>query len=172
MQVSAPSNLPAEEFSEDKFTTLFGLGNRISRAGNELLEPYKREGKLYLALTDCIYIASKRNLDIHLQEEAIAQADADITMAWAAMLPYVGGEANYTRLDEELALGLGPVSMTFMERDISKVGVVLKQPIFTGGRLNAARKAAKHLRDSRLFDKKTNGDCLYRPFFLWATPSM
>ena len=155
LQVSTPSNLPAEEFSGGKFTTLFGLGNRISRVGNEILKPYKRDGKLYLALTDCIYIASKRNLDIHLQEEAIAQADADVTKAWTAMLPFVGGEANYTRLDEELALGLGPVSMTFMEQDISKVGVVLKQPIFAGGRLDAARKAARHLRDSRLFDKET-----------------
>ena len=155
MQVYAPLNLPAKDFSGGKITTVFGLGNRISRVGNEILEPYKREGKLYLALTDCIYIASKRNLDIHLQEEAIAQADADITKAWAAMLPYVGGEANYTRLDEELALGLGPVSMTFMEEDISKVGVVLKQQIFTGGRLNAARKAARYLRDSRLFEKET-----------------
>nr|MBL0700826.1 TolC family protein [Desulfobacterales bacterium] len=34
-------------------------------------------------------------------------------------------------------------------------GIVLKQPIFAGGRLDAARKAARHLRDSRLFDKET-----------------
>nr|MBL0717387.1 TolC family protein [Desulfobacterales bacterium] len=155
VQFFTPPNLSAQEFLEDKITTLFGLGNRISRTGNEILEPYKREGELHLALTDCIYIASKRNLDIHLQEEAIAQADADITKAWTAMLPFVGAEANYTRLDEELTMGLGPVSMTFMEQDMSKFGIVLKQPIFAGGRLDAARKAARHLRDSRLFDKET-----------------
>ena len=136
-------------------TTVFGLGSRISHEGGEMLLPFRQNGKLHLALTDCIDIALERNLDIHLIEESLAQADADITSAWSAMLPFIGAEASYTQLDEELTFGLGSVSMTFMDRDIYKAGVVLRQPIFAGGRLNAARKAARHSRDARLEDKKS-----------------
>jgi outer membrane protein len=42
-----------------------------------------------------------------------------------------------------------------MERDIYKGGVVLRQPIYTGGRLNAARKATRYSRDARIQDKKS-----------------
>jgi len=96
-------------------TIIFGLGSRISHEGSEMLLPFRQNGKLHLALTDCIDIALERNLDIHLIEESLAQADADITRAWSAMLPFIGAEASYTQLDEELAFGLGPVSLTFME---------------------------------------------------------
>ncbi|WP_299983382.1 TolC family protein [Desulfobacula sp.] len=135
--------------------TVFGLGSRISHEGIEMLLPFRQNGKLRLALIDCIDIALERNLDIHLIEESLAQADADITRAWSAMLPFMGAEANYTKLDEELAFGLGPVSMTFMDRDIYKAGIVLRQPVFTGGRLNAGRKAARYARDARIEDKKS-----------------
>ena len=96
-------------------TTIFGLGSRISHEGSEMLLPFRQNGKLHLALTDCIDIALERNLDIHLIEESLAQADADITRAWSAMLPFIGAEASYTQLDEELNFEVGPVSMTFME---------------------------------------------------------
>ena len=136
-------------------TTIFGLGSRISHEGSEMLLPFRQNGKFHLALIDCIGIALKRNLNIHLVEESLAQADADITRAWSAMLPFIGAEASYTQLDEELAFGMGPVSMTFMDRDIYKAGVVLRQPLFTGGRLNAGRKAARYSRDARIEDKKS-----------------
>jgi outer membrane protein len=138
-----------------QLTTVFGLGSRISHSGSEMLLPFRQNGKLHLSLTDCIDIALERNLDIHLIEETLAQVDADITRAWSAMLPFVGVETSYTRLDEDLVFGLGPASVTFMERDIYKGGVVLRQPIYTGGRLNAARKAARYLRDARIQDKKS-----------------
>jgi outer membrane protein len=138
-----------------QMTTVFGLGSRISHEGSEMLLPFRQNGKLHLSLTDCIDIAVERNLDIHLIEESLAQADADITRAWSAMLPFIGAEARYIKLDEELTFGLGPVSMIFMDRDIYKAGVVLRQPIFAGGRLNAACKAARHSRDARIEDKKS-----------------
>ena len=117
--------MDGESFSS-QLTTVFGLGNRISRSGSEMLLPFRRNGKLHLSLTDCIDIALERNLNIHLIEETLAQADADITRAWSAMLPFVGIETSYTRLDEDLVFGLGSASVTFMERDIYKGGVVLR----------------------------------------------
>ena len=101
-------NVDAIDFTSQS-TTIFGLGSRISHEGSEMLLPFRQNGKLHLALIDCIEIALKRNLDIHLVEESLAQADADITRAWSAMLPFIGAEASYTRLDEELAFEVGPV---------------------------------------------------------------
>ncbi len=171
IQYIEPDRLYAQNFSHAKkyvekhMVAIFGLGSRISRAGNEILLPYKKNGKIYLALPDCIDIALKRNLDVYLTQETLAQADSDLTMAWAAMLPYVGAEGTYTRLDKDLTFSfgplsvgpasIGPISMLFMERDIYKAGVVLQQPVFTGGRLQAARKAAKNIRDARIYDKES-----------------
>ena len=155
-EAMSAQNRPMDDGSfSSQLSTVFGLGSRISRSGSEMLLPFRQNGKLHLSLTDCIDIALERNLDIHLIEETLAQADADITRAWSAMLPFVGAETSYTRLDEDLMFGLGPASVTFMERDIYKGGVVLRQPIYTGGRLNAARKAARYSRDARIQDKKS-----------------
>jgi outer membrane protein len=104
-----------------------------------------------LSLDDCIHVALARNFNIRLANEALVQAEADIVQARAAMLPFIGAEASYSRLDEEL--GFGP--MTFMDRDIYKAGLVVRQPIFTGGRLDAARKAARYSRDARVQDKRS-----------------
>jgi len=146
-EAMSAQNRPMDDGTfSSQLSAVFGLGGRISHSGSEMLLPFRRNGKLHLSLTDCIDIALERNPDIHLIEETLAQADADITRAWSAMLPFVGAEASYTRLDEDLA---------FMERNIYKGGVVLRQPIYTGGRLNAARKAARDSRDARIQDKKS-----------------
>ena len=104
-----------------------------------------------LSLDDCIHVALARNFNIRLANEALVQAEANIVQARAAMLPFIGAEASYSRLDEEL--GFGP--MTFMDRDIYKAGLVVRQPVFTGGRLDAARKAARYSRDARVQDKRS-----------------
>ncbi|HBN26454.1 MAG TPA: TolC family protein [Desulfobacteraceae bacterium] len=153
-----------KKYIEEQLISVFGLGSRISKAGSEILLPYKQNGKLHLGLQDSISIAMERNLDIYLTQEVLAQADADLTMAWAAMLPYIGAEGTYTRLDEDLTfelgplavgpLSMGPISMIFMERDIYKAGIVLRQPVFAGGRLKAARRAAKNIRDARIHDQE------------------
>jgi len=44
---------------------------------------------------------------------------------------------------------MGPQSLTFMDRDQYKAGIVIRQPIFTGGRLNAARKVSQYSRDAQ-----------------------
>ena len=83
-----PEAMPAQNRPMDggsfssQLTTVFGLGSRISHSGSEMLLAFRRNGKLHLSLIDCIDIALERNLDIHLIEETLAQADVDITRAW------------------------------------------------------------------------------------------
>jgi outer membrane protein len=118
-------------------------------ASQKLMRQFEQEGQLQLSLSDCLRIALKQNHDIRLTQEALAQADAKITQAKAAMFPFLGAEGSYTRLDEEVGVALGPQSLTFIDRDIYKGGIVVRQPIFMGGRLNAARKASQYSRDAQ-----------------------
>jgi outer membrane protein len=118
-------------------------------ASQKLMRQFEQEGQMQLSLSDCLRIALKQNHDIRLTQEALAQADAKITQAKAAMFPFFGAEGSYTRLDEEVGVALGPQSLTFMDRDQYKAGFVIRQPIFTGGRLNAACKASQYSRDAQ-----------------------
>ncbi|MBW2568889.1 MAG: hypothetical protein JRD93_04215, partial [Deltaproteobacteria bacterium] len=96
-EAMSAQNRPMDDGSfSSQLSAVFGLGSRISHSGTEMLLPFRQNGKLHLSLTDCINIALERNPDIHLIEETLAQADADITKAWSVMLPFVGAEANYT----------------------------------------------------------------------------
>ena len=127
----------------------------FSDSQENLLQQYRKKGNLCLTLNDCIGIALKQNRDIHLVSETLTQADADITRARSAMLPFFGAEALYTRLDDPIVFSLGPISATFIDRNIVSGGVVVRQPVFMGGRLNAARKAAQYARDARVRDKQS-----------------
>ena len=121
---------------------------------NELLRRFERNGRLYLSLNDCLLIVSHRSHDILLTQEALSQAEEKITQAKAAMLPFLGAEASYARLDKELSFAMGPQSLTFMDRDLYKAGIVIQQPIFLGGRLDAAYKASQYSRDAQAQGKK------------------
>jgi outer membrane protein len=118
-------------------------------SSDEALRKLEKDGNINLSLSDCLKIALQHNYDIRLTREALTQADTKITQARSAMLPFLGAEASYTRLDEELSFSMGPQSLTFMDRDQYKAGFVIRQPIFTGGRLNAARKASQYSRDAQ-----------------------
>ena len=126
-----------------------------SDSQDDLLQQYRKGENLCLTLNDCICIALEQNRDIHLVNETLTQADTDITRARSAMLPFFGAEASYTRLDEPITFAMGPISATFIDRDIFKGGVVVRQPLFMGGRLNAARKAAQYARDARIQEKES-----------------
>jgi len=131
------------------------LEDTSSGSQDKLLQQYRKDGNLCLKLNDCICIALKQNRDIHLSNETLAQAEADITKARSAMLPFFGAEASYTRLDEPITFAIGPTPATFIDSNIYKGGVVVRQPLFMGGRLNAARKAAKYARDARVQEKQS-----------------
>ena len=153
VQVSAVTSLLRPPCSADKesLQTLFEDGS--VHLNDKIFQQVKKDKKLCLTLNDCLRISLVRNRDINLANESLIQADADVTRALSAVRPFLGAEVSYTRLDEALAFGLGPISMTFMEQDLYKAGIVLRQPVFMGGRLNAARKAAGYSRDAREKEK-------------------
>lgn len=152
---SARSPQPTHGYISSPKESRPALECKSPHSGDKTLQRYMIGDKLCLALNDSICIALERNRDIHLTREALIQAEADITQARSAMLPFLGAQASYIRLDEEIAFTLGPISATYIDRDIYKAGVVVRQPIFMGGRLNAGRKAAEHSRDARAQEKRS-----------------
>ncbi|RJR33084.1 MAG: TolC family protein [Desulfobacteraceae bacterium] len=126
-----------------------------SPSSDNALRELEKDGYIHLSLSDCLAIALQQNHDIRLIQETIVQADAKITQARSAMLPFLGAEASSTRLDEELAFALGPQSLTLMDRNQYKAGFVVRQPIFMGGRLAAAHKGTQYLRDAQAQEKRS-----------------
>ena len=131
------------------------MESRPTPSSNEVLRRFGKDGRINLSLSDCLLIALQQNYDIRLTQEALIQADAKITQARSAMLPFLGTEGSCTRFDEKLSFVLGPQSLTFMDRDIYRAGIVVRQPIFMGGRLNAARKAAQYSRNAQAQENRT-----------------
>ncbi len=129
--------------------TILGYAPVSPATSQKLMRQFEKEGQLQLSLSDCLEIALQQNHDIRLTQEVLAQADAKITQARAAMLPFLGVEGSYTGLDDKLSFSMGPQSLTFMDRDIYKAGIVVRQPIYMGGRLDAARKASQYSRDAQ-----------------------
>ncbi|PKN04986.1 MAG: TolC family protein [Deltaproteobacteria bacterium HGW-Deltaproteobacteria-9] len=152
--VRAPAYLP-HSYSTATAGLSPEMQSDFTTSSNEMLRKFEKDGRLYLSLSDCLLIASHRSHDILLIQEALSQAEEKITQARAAMLPFLGAEASYSRLDKELGFAVGPQSLTFMDRDLYKGGVVIQQPIFMGGRLDAAHKAAQYSRDAQAQGKKT-----------------
>lgn len=118
-------------------------------ASKKLMRQSEQERPLQLSLSDCLLLARQRNFDILLTKEALIQADAKMSQAKSAMLPFLGAEGSYVRLDKEIGFSLGPQFLTFIDKDTYKAGLVVRQPIYIGGRLNAARKASQYSRDAQ-----------------------
>jgi outer membrane protein len=123
--VASDPPLPFTEYSATAIESAFASESKRSHPSSEILQRFMKDGQLCLTLDNCIHVALARNFNVRLANEALVQAETDIVQARAAMLPFIGAEASYSRLDEEL--GFGP--MTFMDRDIYKAGLVVRQPL-------------------------------------------
>ena len=77
-----------------------------------------KDERMFLSMNDCLLTVLQNNHDVRLTREGLVQSDATIDQARAAMLPYLGAEATYTRLDEELSFSVTTLSMTFIDRDL------------------------------------------------------
>jgi len=102
-----------------------------------------------LSLEDCLRLALRQNSDVLLARQTVVQADADVARARSATRPFLGTETTYSRLDKALSFPIGPEPFTFMYPDLWKSGVVVRQPLYTGGRLSAASRASEYSRNAR-----------------------
>ena len=80
---------------------------------------------------------------VKIAEEGVVQAESIVDQAWTYVYPRLTGEAGYTRYNEILPPSGGFV---FQPLDDFRAGLILTQPLYTGGRTFAALRSAKKLR--------------------------
>ena len=99
------------------------------------------QGKLHLA--DAVKLAIRQNKELQatLQEREIARGK--VIESYQAALPKVNARGTYTRLDEVSSFDVGDVSIALGDVDNYSVDLTVFQPIFRGGAIGAALRAAK-----------------------------
>lgn len=96
-----------------------------------------------LSLQDAIKVALAYNKPLLavIQDKEVARGR--VIESYSEALPKVSGVANYTRLDELGGFNVGGQSISIGELDNYSVDLQVRQPIFRGGAISAAIRAAK-----------------------------
>jgi len=138
-----------------------GLQSRRARAyhqwrrARENEEASKPQLKGTLSLEDALKLAmtSNKSLQAALREKEIARGA--VLEAYSNVLPGVSATAGYTRLDEVGGFDVGGRSVSIGDVDNYSVGLEVKQPVFRGGGIPAALRAARWV--SLLSDEQVRG---------------
>ena len=96
-----------------------------------------------LRLEDAVKLAIRHNKELQatLQEKEIARGR--VIESYQAALPKVNAKGTYTRLDEVNTFDVGGISIALGDVDNYSVDLVVSQPLFRGGAIGAALRAAK-----------------------------
>ena len=96
-----------------------------------------------LALEDALKLALTHNKSLQsaLQEEQVSRGK--VTEAYSNVLPSLTATAGYTRLDEVPGFDVGGQSVSIGDVDNYSAGLEVKQPLFRGGGIRAAWRAAR-----------------------------
>ncbi|MDC0357903.1 TolC family protein [Oligoflexia bacterium] len=96
-----------------------------------------------LTLPECIQVAFEHNAEIRTARARIKEQQGVRLEAKAVLLPKLGAEAGYTRVDKESLPSVGGLALGNDEAWQTQIQVI--QPLFTGGRGLALRRQAKNL---------------------------
>jgi outer membrane protein TolC len=96
-----------------------------------------------LRLEDAVKLAIRQNKELQatLQEKEIARGK--VIESYQAALPTVNAAGTYTRLDKANVFDVGDVSIALGDVDNYSVDLTVSQPIFRGGAIGAALRAAR-----------------------------
>jgi len=96
-----------------------------------------------LALEDALKLALTHNKSLQsaLQEEQVSRGK--VTEAYSNVLPSLTATAGYTHLDEVPGFDVGGQSVAIGDVDNYSAGLQVKQPLFRGGGIPAAWRAAR-----------------------------
>jgi outer membrane protein len=99
--------------------------------------------KVY-TLQDAYQAALSTNEGVKIAEENVYQSESRIDQAWTYLYPNISSESAVTRYNKAI-----PPSGDFIFQPLNSIqtALVLKQPLYTGGRTLAALRTAKTLRD-------------------------
>lgn len=97
-----------------------------------------------------IYSAALRSHEaIKIAQESKVQAESRVEQARTYLYPRISGNASYMRYNEVLPPGGTTV---FQPLDEIRAGLVLTQPLYTGGRTLAAWRAAREMNEASGYD--------------------
>jgi len=100
-------------------------------------------GERPYTLEDAYQSALGTNEFMLIAEEGVVQSDSRVDQAWSYVYPHIYGQAGYTRYNE--VLPPGDSQLIFQPLGQFAAGLVLTQPLYTGGRTLAALRTAKTL---------------------------
>lgn len=117
-----------------------------------------------LTLDESIKLCLKNNYNIRIAESKISEAEAGYNEISSQFLPKLTFNAGYTRLSEidpfQIKLPVMPAPVTIQEAILNNytVKATLNQPIFTGFRLSAQKKALEHIKNAQVneFNNEVN----------------
>lgn len=98
------------------------------------------EDRVY-TLSDAYHAALGVNESIEIAEEDVLQSDSRMDQAWSYIYPRLEGQAAYTKYNDTLPAGGGPY--IFQPNEQFWAGIILTQPLYTGGRTLAALRTAE-----------------------------
>lgn len=103
------------------------------------------EERIY-TLEEAYQSALGANETVKIAEEGVAQSDFRVDQAWTYVYPRLTAKSAYTRFNETLPSGGG--AFLFQPEEQFQAGLVLTQPLYTGGRTLAAIRMARKLQES------------------------
>lgn len=103
-------------------------------------------GERIYTLEEAYQSALGANETVKIAEENVAQSDFRIDQAWTYVYPRLVAKSAYTRFNETLPTGGG--AFLFQPEEQFQAGLVLTQPLYTGGRILAAIRLARKLQES------------------------
>jgi len=109
------------------------------------------EGKLILSDAIKLSLVHNKSLQAIVQEKEIARGR--VVASYSEVLPTVSAVGSYTRLDEVPSFDVGGQSVSLGFVDNYSLGLRVRQPLYRGGGIRAALRAAKlfsYLSDERV----------------------
>ncbi len=100
------------------------------------------EDRVY-TLADAYHAALGTNEFVKIAEEGVLQSDSRLDQAWSYIYPRLVGQAAYTKYNDTLPVGGG--SFIFQPNEQFWAGLILTQPLYTGGRTLAALRTAEKM---------------------------
>lgn len=100
------------------------------------------EDRVY-TLADAYHAALGTNELVKIAEEGVLQSDSRLDQAWSNVYPRLAGEAAYTKYNDTLPPGGG--SNIYQPYQQFWAGLILTQPLYTGGRTLAALRTAEKM---------------------------
>ncbi len=107
--------------------------------------PVQAADKIY-TLQDAYESALGTNEVVKIAEENVIQSQTILDQAWGHVYPTVTAQSGFTRYNEKLPAGED--TFTFQPLNQFQAAVVLRQPLYTGGRTMSALRIAKTLGQS------------------------